>query len=235
MAAHQRQRAVGRDPVAGTQLAHHLRRRRLSARASADQLIAAGSHSPATGIQCAERDALRIGRTIERMRACSGRRRCFAGLGSLLQILTEWVHGALVRRVRDAAEQRIAGGEPLVQPSPGGVREGAGAVRIDSVALGKVLHVKLGHPLHRPADLIGDGAQQIFKIAHTYMLTGRRARGRALRLGEDDNRRQRRKHSAANGEERDRSRGKRCRLAASDSPLDGAMAEQSDDQQGARQ
>jgi hypothetical protein len=65
--------------------------------------------------------------------------------------------------VPDATEARVARGETVVQPPPGCVREGAGAIRIDSVAPGKLLHIKLGDLLYRPADLIRDGAQPIFK------------------------------------------------------------------------
>jgi hypothetical protein len=80
-----------------------------------------------------------------------------------IQISAQRAHRAVVIRVQDLTEPRIACGEAVVQPSSGGVRDGAGAVRIDSVALGKLLHVKLGEPLHRAADLSGDGAHPIFK------------------------------------------------------------------------
>jgi hypothetical protein len=98
-----------------------------------------------------------------------------AGLGSRLhtQIRPEWAPAVLVIRGLDATEERIARGETVVQPPPSGVRERTGAIRIHSVTLRKLLHIKLGHPLHRPADLIGDGAHPIFKtvvIAHLNML-----------------------------------------------------------------
>jgi hypothetical protein len=177
MAAHQRQRAVGRNPIAGAQRADHLRRRGLSARAGASQLIAARSHAPATRIQRAQRDALLIGRKVQGMRTRSSGGLCLPGfvLRLHIQIRAEWAHAVLVIRALDATEERIARGETVVQPPPSGVRERAGAIRIHSVTLGKLLHIKLRHPLHRPADLIGDGADPIFKtvvIAHLNMLAG---------------------------------------------------------------
>jgi len=169
MTAHQRQRAGGCDPIPGAQLADHVGRRRFGADAGAGQLIAARLYRPATGIQRAERHALQIRRKVQGMRARSRAWLCLPGLGSRLQIpiqiRADRMHGAVVNRVLGATEQRIARGKMVVQPSAGGVREGAGAVRIDPVALGQVLHIKLGHPLHRPADLVGDGAQPVFKLS----------------------------------------------------------------------
>jgi hypothetical protein len=185
MAAHQRQRAVGRDPIARAQIADHLRRRRLSARASASQLIAARSHGPATRIQRAQRDALLIGWKVQGMRTWSNGTLCLPGLGSPLkiQIPNEWAHAAVVISVLDATEERIARGETIVQPPPRRVRKRTGAIRINAVALGKLLHIKLGHSLHRPADLIGEGAYPIFKtvvIAHLHILAGGAHRQRAV-------------------------------------------------------
>jgi len=56
-----------------------------------------------------------------------------------------------------------------------------------------------------------------------------------LSLGEDDDGRHYRKDYAANREERDHPRPKRRSLAALDGPLDRAIADHSDDEQGARQ
>ena len=111
------------------------------------------------------------------MRTWSNGTLCLPRLGSPLkiQIPTEWAHAAVVISVLDATEERIARGETIVQPPPRRVRKRTGAIRINAVALGKLLHVKLGHPLHRPADLIGQGAYPIFKtvvIAHLHMLAG---------------------------------------------------------------
>jgi hypothetical protein len=165
MAADQRQRAVGRDPVPGAQLADHVRRCRSGAGAGAGELVAARPYRPATRIQRAERHALLIGRKVQRMRTRSSIGQCLPGLGLSLQIQisAERAHRAVVIRVLDVTEQRIARREAVVEPSSGGVRDGAGAVGIDSVALGKLLHIKLGEPLHRSADVSGDGAHPIFK------------------------------------------------------------------------
>ena len=93
------------------------------------------------------------------------------GLGRLfeIQIRAERAHWAVVITVRGLTEEGVARRESVIQPSAGGVRERAGAIRIDPVALGELIHVELGHPLHRFADLIGDGAQPIFEtlvVAH---------------------------------------------------------------------
>ena len=75
-----------------------------------------------------------------------------------IQIRTERAHGAVVITVPDLTERRVARGKVLVQPSAGKVREDAGAVRIDPIALREFVDIKIGDPLHRPAHLVGNGA-----------------------------------------------------------------------------
>ena len=171
MAADQRQRAVGCNPVSGTQLADHVGRCRSRASPGAGRLIAAGPYRPATRIQRAQRHTLLIGRKVQGMRTRSRPWPCPPSLGRLvqIQIRRERPFGAVLITMLDVTEQRIAGWEMIAQPLTGGVREGACAVCIDSVALGELLQIKLGDPLHRSADLVGNGAQPIFKtvvVAH---------------------------------------------------------------------
>jgi hypothetical protein len=86
-----------------------------------------------------------------------------------IQIRIERAHGAVVITVPGRTERRIVRGKAFAQPSAGKVREDAGAVRIDPVALGELVDIKIGDPLHRPAHLVGNGAQPILKtvvIAH---------------------------------------------------------------------
>ncbi len=111
------------------------------------------------------------------MRTGSSATLCLPGLGPPLhsKISAERTHAAGIIRMLDAAEQRVASGETVIQPPPSGVCERAGAIRINSVALGKLLRIKLRHPFRRPADLIGDSAYPIFKtvvIAHPHILAG---------------------------------------------------------------
>lgn len=160
MVPHQGQSAVGRDPIPGAQLTDHVGGDRFGARAGADQLTAARPHHPATGIQRAQRHALLLRRKVQGMWTRRRAPLCLAHLGwpVEIQILAERARGAVVTRMLSGTEQRVAGGEVVVQPSPGSVREVTGTVRVNAVAPGKLLHVKLGEPLDRPADLIADGA-----------------------------------------------------------------------------
>jgi hypothetical protein len=122
----------------------------LCANAGSDQLTAAGLYRPATGLQRAERQALMIGRQVQGMRTWS---RTWLGLPGVsravqIQVGAEWARGAVLIWVLHGTEQRLARGETVVQPTPGGVREGAGTIGIDPVALGQLVHIQLGEPLY---------------------------------------------------------------------------------------
>src|SRR6185312_9638246 len=114
----QGQGSVGGDPVARAKLSDEVGGvTRGPSLAAAGEPVAAGADVPPAGIQRAQRDALFVGRHVQRMRAGAGglrRRRLALYLRVRVRALRPILGAGLV--VPAVVEERVAAGQVLVQP-----------------------------------------------------------------------------------------------------------------------
>ena len=175
VAADERQRSVGGDPIAGAQLADQIRRvwRRRSLPGAA-QLITARSYRPTAGVQRAQRQALPASRKVQRMwsGAIGGLPRPSA---RRQQRVEDRAHRAAAITVPALAKQRLVARHAIAKPLASGVSEGTGTIRVDPIPVGKLVQVNIRHAPHRLADLIRHRPQPILEavvFAHAHTLAG---------------------------------------------------------------